>query len=65
MNPLEIIDKKLEDKKHQLVDFLTSGGATDHAHYMGIVGEIKGLGYAQIELADMHNLMIKQDDNDN
>jgi hypothetical protein len=64
MNALEVINKKLEEKKAQIAEFVTSGKAVDFENYAALVGEIRGIGYAMNEIKEMGDMILRQENND-
>ena len=64
MNALEVINKKLEEKKAQIVEFVSSGKAVDFENYAALVGEIRGISYAMNEIKDMSDMIVRQEGDD-
>jgi len=64
MNALEVINKKLEEKKAQITEFVASGKAVDFENYAALVGEIRGITYAMNEIEDISNMLLRQEGND-
>jgi hypothetical protein len=64
MNALEVINKKLEEKKSQIVEFVASGKAINFENYAALVGEIRGITHAMNEIEDMGNMLLRQEGND-
>lgn len=60
---LEVIFFKLGDRKQVLVDTLADGAAADFAAYQNLVGQVRGLAAAQMEVNDLLR-KIKEADND-
>jgi hypothetical protein len=56
------IDAKLEQRKKDVIDLLSDGGARDLVHYKELCGFIRGLQAAQTELGDLVRRMKEFED---
>lgn len=59
---LTILVQKLDDKISQIQDALGSGSAKDFADYKSMVGEIKGLLTARLNVLDLQKNLEESDD---
>jgi hypothetical protein len=59
---LDLLLKKLEEERKQIVENLADGVAKDHAEYQHLCGVIRGLLTAQREINDL--LRKLKDDNE-
>ena len=60
---MELLQKKLEDRKARIVESVGSGAAKDYAEYRDLCGVIRGLTTAQQEIEDLVR-KLKEDDDD-
>lgn len=58
----EVLNKKFEDKKQMLISALAQGAAKDFAEYRDIVGQVRGLAAAQMELDDLLQMLKEKDE---
>lgn len=58
---LELLASQLVDRQKQLADALVNGAAKSFEDYKQLVGEIRGLSFAQLSVSD---LVRKMEDND-
>ena len=49
----EALFNKLEERRMATVDALTKGAAADFAAYQNLVGQVRGLAAAQMEINDL------------
>lgn len=59
---LEHLSKKIDDKVSQLQINLADGNAMDYSEYKKMCGEVKGLLTARLFITDLHERLIKNDD---
>lgn len=59
---MELLQKKLEDRKQLIVESLGSGAAKDYAEYRDLCGMIRGLTTAQQEIEDLVRKLKDEDD---
>jgi hypothetical protein len=59
---LKLLVDKLEDKVSQIQDNLGSGAAKDYVEYKAMVGEIKGLLTARLNILDLQKHIEESDD---
>ena len=59
---LTILVQKLDDKIIQVQEALGSGSAKDYADYRAMVGEIKGLLTARLNILDLQKNLEESDD---
>ena len=59
---LKLLVEKLEDKVAQIQDNLGSGAAKDYVEYKAMVGEIKGLLTARLNILDLQKHIEESDD---
>jgi hypothetical protein len=59
---LTILVQKLDDKISQIQDALGNGSAKDFADYKSMVGEIKGLLTARLNVLDLQKNLEESDD---
>ena len=50
---MELLQKKLEERKKLIVESVGNGVAKDYAEYRDLCGVIRGLQTAQMEIADL------------
>lgn len=60
---ITILVEKLNDKISQVQEALGSGSAKDYADYRAMVGEIKGLLTARLNILDLQKHIEESDDN--
>lgn len=53
MDEYEYLTSKLEERRKELVEFLSDGGAKSYDHYKEVCGFIRGLLTAQFEIGDL------------
>lgn len=53
MDEYEYLTSKLEERRKDLVEFLSDGGAKSYDHYKEVCGVIRGLLTAQLEIGDL------------
>ena len=58
----DVLDMKLAELQRSREDFVTGGGAQDHAAYREACGVIRGLQTAQREIADLVRKLKENDD---
>ena len=63
MDEYEYLTSKLEERRKELVEFLSDGGAKSYDHYKEVCGFIRGLLTAQSEIGDLVR-KVKDYDND-
>ena len=63
MDEYEYLTSRLEERRKDLVEFLSDGGAKSYDHYKEVCGVIRGLLTAQSEIGDLVRKM-KDYDND-
>lgn len=61
---LEVIIRKIEERKQSVIDALANGAAADYAAYQNLVGQVRGLAAAQMETNDLLR-KVKEVDDDN
>lgn len=59
---LTILVEKLDDKVAQIQEALGSGSAKDYSEYKAMVGEIKGLLTARLNIQDLQKNLEESDD---
>jgi hypothetical protein len=59
---IQYVDAKLEQRKKDIIELLSDGGARDLAHYRELCGFIRGLQAAQSELGDLVRRMKEFED---
>ena len=59
---LTLLVEKLDDKIIQVQEALGSGSAKDYADYRAMVGEIKGLLTARLNILDLQKNLEESDD---
>lgn len=57
MNEVELLTKWNNEYRQTAVDKLVSGGAKDYAEYRELVGVIRGLDHANLNLQDLKTRM--------
>ena len=59
---LEVLLRQYKDKRNQLADAVSSGGAKDYAEYRALCGEIRGLLIAESYLTDLAKNLENMDE---
>lgn len=59
---LEVLLKKIEEERKQIVENLADGVAKDHAEYQHLCGKIHGLKIAQRELMEFLEKLRSNDE---
>jgi hypothetical protein len=59
---MELLQKKLEERKRLIVESVGSGAAKDYAEYRDLCGVIRGLTTAQQEIEDLVRKLKENDD---
>ena len=59
---LKLLSEKIDDKVAQLQETLGSGSAKDYVEYKAMVGEIKGLLTARLNIQDLQKNLEESDD---
>lgn len=59
---MELLQKKLEERKKLIVESMGSGVAKDYAEYRDLCGVIRGLTTAQQEIEDLVRKLKDEDD---
>jgi hypothetical protein len=59
---LEYLNKNLVDRQKQIADALANGAAKSYEDYKQLVGEIRGLSFAQLSLDDLVRKMEENDE---
>ena len=59
---LKLLSEKIDDKVAQLQEALGSGSAKDYVEYKTMVGEIKGLLTARLNIQDLQKNLEESDD---
>jgi hypothetical protein len=59
---MELLQKKLEERKKLIVESVGSGVAKDYAEYRDLCGVIRGLTTAQQEIEDLVRKLKDDDD---
>lgn len=59
---LKLLSQKIDDKVAQLQEGLGSGSAKDYVEYKAMVGEIKGLLTARLNIQDLQKNIEESDD---
>jgi hypothetical protein len=59
---LRLLTKQLDDKIELLREAIGSGSARDYAEYKGMVGEVKGLLTARLNVIDLLDKLEESDD---
>jgi uncharacterized protein YaaR (DUF327 family) len=59
---LKLLAEKIDDKVAQLQEALGSGSAKDYVAYKAMVGEIKGLLTARLNIQDLQKNIEESDD---
>lgn len=58
----DVLDMKLAELQRSREEFVTGGGAQDHAAYREACGVIRGLALARQEIHDLAKNQMDQDD---
>ena len=58
----DVLETKLADIQRSQEDFVTQGGAKDHATYRDACGVIRGLALARQEIRDLAKNQMEHDD---
>jgi hypothetical protein len=59
---LDYLNKNLVDRQKQIADALANGAAKSYEEYKQLVGEIRGLSFAQLSLNDLVRKMEENDE---
>jgi hypothetical protein len=59
---LKLLSEKIDDRVAQLQEALGSGSAKDYVEYKAMVGEIKGLLTARLNIQDLQKHLEESDD---
>ena len=59
---LDYLNKNLADRQKQIADALANGAAKSYEDYKQLVGEIRGLSFAQLSLNDLARKMEENDE---
>jgi hypothetical protein len=59
---LKLLSEKINDRVAQLQEALGSGSAKDYVEYKAMVGEIKGLLTARLNIQDLQKNLEESDD---
>ena len=59
---LEYLNKSLVDRQKQIAEAITDGAAKSYEDYKQLVGEIRGLSFAQLSLDDLVRKMEENDE---
>jgi hypothetical protein len=59
---LKLLSEKIDDRVAQLQEALGSGSAKDYVEYKAMVGEIKGLLTARLNILDLQKHLEESDD---
>lgn len=59
---LEYLNKVLIDRQKQIADALANGAAKSYEDYKQLVGELRGLSFAQLSLNDLVRKMEENDE---
>ena len=59
---LKLLNSKLEERRHELIEFLGDGGAKSYDHYKEVCGVLRGLLPAQSEINDLLQKMKEYED---
>jgi len=59
---LRLLTKQLDDKIELLREAIGGGSARDYAEYKGMVGEVKGLLTARLNVIDLLDKLEESDD---
>ena len=59
---LELLASQLADRQQQLADAIVNGAAKSFEDYKQLVGEIRGLSFAQLSVSDLVRKMENNDD---
>lgn len=62
MDFVTALDNKFESRKQMLISALAEGAAKDFAEYQYIVGQVRGLAAAQMELTDLSQTLKENDE---
>jgi len=62
MDFVTALHKKFESRKQMLISALAEGAAKDFAEYQYIVGQVRGLAAAQMELTDLSQTLKDKDE---
>lgn len=62
MDAFTLLIDKLDDKVTQIQEVLGNGFAKDYAEYRSLVGEIKGLLTARLNILDLRKSLEEDDD---
>ena len=62
MDFVTALDNKFESRKQMLISALAEGAAKDFAEYQYIVGQVRGLAAAQMELTDLSQTLKEKDE---
>jgi len=61
---LEYLKKQFGERQQHLADALAEGAAKSYEEYKQLVGEIRGLSFAQLCVNDLVRKLENDDDND-
>jgi hypothetical protein len=62
MTELEVIDKKLNEHRDNMIDALSSGGCKDFGEYQRMCGVLYGLNLAKSDIQDLRKRLETSDD---
>lgn len=62
MDFVTALNNKFESRKQMLISALAEGAAKDFAEYQYIVGQVRGLAAAQMELTDLSQTLKENDE---
>lgn len=62
MTQLELLQKNNEEFRQQAIESLVSGAAKDYAEYRELVGVIRGLSHANLNIQDLLRKLKENDD---
>ena len=61
---LEYLNKQFTERQTSLADALAEGAAKSYEEYKQLVGEIRGLSFAQLCVSDLVRKLENDDDNE-
>jgi hypothetical protein len=59
---LDLLSRKIGDRRHQLTETIANGSVSDYAAYREIVGVIRGLATCEQEIEDLVRRYKEDDD---
>jgi hypothetical protein len=59
---LQLIAKKIEERRRELLDHLGTGAPKDYSEYREVVGAVKGLSYTAMYIEDLMEQLKENND---